>query len=434
MTFPVAPAPRTWTAGDFPTTGRLRADPGNLAWLLTQRPILVAAQTVTGQSIPNNTITPVDMDAELVDNWNGHEVPNPAYAVQLQGWYLAEGQVFMTGTSTTGQYVAGIQAVQNSVTTRTNGQMLCANGSVSTGPAAADLLQYNPATSDTIALYAFTGAGATAVLVPGAYLKTEWCGLVGGTVVSSPQPAALWPPGAGTTITNAGGIAAAATSMTVASATGIVTGGTAGLDYYQGAAVQPYAEQVTVTSVAGTTIGITATSYPHLQNAPVAVPVSAAFMNQQIRDIINFLAYPPMARITGISSAQTLPTQTFPAGTVITFATTPTLDNFSGYNGSSQYTFPVAGVYYVYGQVPIAGTAAFGNLSAGIAISGGTIQWGDSVRSQTAIPGTATVRKHVRVTAGQTLQLYGHQDTGAAQAVGVSANAYPLLLVVWRGF
>jgi hypothetical protein len=441
MTYPVAPAPRTWSPGDFPTAARLRADPLNLAWLLTQRPLFAGSQVTAGQTIGAANIQPVSMDTETTDSWNGHTTPNAQYYPKLPGWYLSEGQVFMTGTSAA-QYLAGIQSVQNSVTTSVNGQTLASNGHNPLGPAAADLMAYNPATNDNVALYAYTASGSTTVLVPGggipgAFFASQWCGVTSGTVVTSPQPAALWPPGSGTTITSSGGIAAGATSMTVASATGIVTGATIGLDYYEGAAVQTYAEQVTVTSVAGTTIGITATSYAHLQSAPVAVPITAAWMNQQVRDIINFLAYPPMARLSAHGSSQTLPTQTFPAGTAITFPSgAATIDNFSGWggSGSSTWTAPVSGFYYVYGAVPITGSATWGNLSAGISVAGGTIQWGDSVMSPNAIPGTATVRKHLRLTAGQTIQLYGHQDTGSSQAVSLSVNAFPVLIVVWRGF
>lgn len=446
MTYPVAPAPRTWTPGDFPTAGRLRTDPLNLAWLLTQRPLFAGSQITAGQTIGAANIQPLSMDTEATDSWNGHTIPVAQYYPKLPGWYLSEGQAFMNlATPATGTYAAGIQSVQNSVTTSVNGQTLASNGHSPLGPAAADLMAYNPATNDSVALYGYSSAGSTTILVPGggipgAFFSSQWCGVTSGTVVSSPQPAALWPPGSGTTITNAGGIAAGATSMTVASATGIVVGATLGLEYYEGAAVQPYAEQVTVTSVAGTTIGITATAYAHLQTAPVAVPVTAAWMNQQVRDIINFLAYPPMARLSGHGSSQTLPTQTFPAGTAITFpsgaSSAPGIDNFSGWggSGSSTWTAPVGGLYYVYGAVPIAGSAVWGNLSAGISVNGGTIQWGDSNMSPNVIPGTATVRKHVRLTAGQTIQLYGSQNTGSSQAVSLSVNAFPLLIVLWRGF
>jgi hypothetical protein len=444
LTFPLAPSPRTWAKNDIITVPRLRADVTNLAQLLTMRPALAAAQTVTGQSINSGVITPVYLDTQYLDNWSGNvPVPvgggaaaaNALYTAKFSGWYLVDGTViYVAAASSTGYLAAGIQAVQNSVTSNLISGILTANGANTTGPSAGDLVQLSTATADTVSLFA-TQTTAVAVLqdLPGAYLKVWWAGLSGGTVVTSPQPAALWPPGSGTTITNAGGIAAGATSMTVGSSTGMVTGGTLGLDYYEGQAVSPMAETVTITSVTGLTIGISATSYPHGGTASegiVAVPVSAAFMNQQVRDVINFLAYPPMLRVAKVT--QSLTVQTFPASTTISGFTATTLDNFSGWNGSSTYTFPVSGVYYVYGQIPF--QAAVNNYSAGISISGGTVQWGDSVRNQTGGNlASAIVRKVVRVTAGQTLTLQANITNNNVALENVS-NCYATLVVVWKGF
>jgi hypothetical protein len=444
LSFPLQPDPITWAPGMALTAPRLRADPANLAALLAKRPILAASQQTTAQTVPGSTITPVDLDTEYNDNWNGHTIAAATYAAQLPGWYLAEGVALIGGTSTSCFYGSGIQVVQAGVTSDLLGNILCANGVDTTGPACADLVQLNPFTADTVCLFAYQNSGGSPDLAtPGAYFTAQWVGLgttfpggegsVNGTVVTSPQPAALWPPGSGTLITNAGGIASGATSMTVGETTGMIVGGSLGLDYYQGNPTSPMAETVTITSVTSLTVGISATSYPHGGTASpgnVSIPVSAAFMNQQVRDVINYLAYPPMLRVHG--STQTISTQSFPASTQVNL-TTVTLDNFSGWSASShEYVFPQAGVYYVYGQVPF--QAAVNNYSAGISIGGGTVQWGDSVRNQTGtLINCATVRKHVRVTAGQTLTL---QTSVANNNVTLesASNSYASLLAVWRGF
>jgi hypothetical protein len=192
------------------------------------------------------------------------------------------------------------------------------------------------------------------------------------------------------------------------------------------------AETVTITSIASLTVGISATSYPHGGTASpgnVSIPVSAAFMNQQVRDVINFLAYPPMARIHG--SSQSITVQTFPAATQINL-TTVTVDNFSGWNATShEYVFPVAGTYFVYGQVPF--QPAINNYSAGISINGGTVQWGDSVRTQTSLLGCVTVRKTIRVNAGDAVTLQTSVSNNAATLENVS-NSYATLVICWRGF
>ena len=446
MSFPLPPAPITWEPGTNITAPELRADPANLAWLLTKRPMLIAAQLSTAQAIAESTKVAVDLDAEYLDNWNGHTIAGAAYTCQFAGWYLCEGVTFITGTSQAGLVIAGIETVQDSVSTAHYGGAVVPDGTNTSGAVCADLLQLNPFTADTVSLFAYQDLAASQDLAePGAYFTVQWAGLptnlpggegnINGTVVDDPQPAALWPPGSGTLITNSGGIAAGATSMTVLETTGMVAGGTLGLDYYEGAPVSPKAEAVTIASISGTTIGISATSYPHggtLTPGYVAIPVSAAFLNQQVRDTINFLAYPPMARLTTIGSTQTIESQTFPAGTPVTWVT-DTVDNFRAWNSGESYVFPVAGVYYVYGQVSISPCVT--NLSAGLSVTGGTVQWGDSIRTAaTGVSLCATVRRHLRVNAGDYVQLYGSQNSEDTQTLTNSTANYCSLIVLWRGF
>jgi hypothetical protein len=221
--------------------------------------------------------------------------------------------------------------------------------------------------------------------------------------------------------------------VTVADATGIVVGGTLGLDYYSGYAVQAYAETVLVRTVAGTTIGISATSYPHAQNAPVAVPVSAEFLNRQVSDTVNFLGYPAMCRLHNKTTTQTIPTQTFPAATAVTF-TGATLDNYRGWNSTTEYVFPFSGVYDVYGQAFLSPIQA-NNISAGIGITGGTIQWGDSIRCQNnTLAASPCVRKLMRVQAGDYAQLFVSQNSGGTIAMYHTDDAYSIMICVWRGF
>jgi hypothetical protein len=445
LSFPLPPAPITWSPGQNITAPELRADPANLAWLLSKRPLLAAAQLTTAQAIAESTRVPVTLDAEYVDNWNGHTIGQATYAVQFAGWYLAEGVCFIPGTSQAGLLVAGISGLQNSGAYSHYGGAVVSNGVNVSAPVCADLVQLNPFTGDTVSLFAYQSLTASVDLnSPGAYFTAQWVALptnisegegwINGTVVDSPQPAALWPPGSGTLLT--AGIAAGATSITVGETTGMIVGGTLGLDYYQGAAVSPMAEAVTITSITGTTIGISATAYPHggtVTPGYVAIPVSAAFMNQQVRDVIQFLAYPPICRLTTIGTSQTIESQTFPAGTPVTFVTL-TVDNFRGWNSGENYIFPAAGIYYVYGQVTI--SAAETSLSAGISVSGGTIQWGDSIRGSpsAAVSICATVRREIRVNAGDYVTLYGSQNSGATQNLNSGPVNYCTLVIVFRGF
>jgi hypothetical protein len=438
--FPVMPAPRTWSPGDKLYTGRLRNDLRNAALLLANRPLLVSGQTTTAQTITNGgTPVPVTLDTDYVDNWQQHQIPNVTYPVPLGGWYLMDGDVQLSPTAVGAYGAVGFQVSQNGATTTTIHGAVPTTGAAASAavPTGSVLAQLNPQTSDTVAMVAEHNSSASNHLT-GANFKAEWVaqptslGYGTGTVVASPQPAALWAPGGGTQIGNPGGIAAGATSMLVASNLGMVVGGYLGLDYYEGLPVSQMAESVTITSIAGNTIGISATLYPHggsLSPGLVAVPVSAAFLNQQVRDMINFLCYPPIAHLYGPVTTS-LAAQTWPAATAITFAS-KVVDNFSGWSGS-EYVFPVSGTYYVYGE--IVPTTGLPNISAGLAISGGQIQWGDSIKPPASGTSwfTPTVRRLLRVTAGQYVQLYG--SSSIAQNLQTAYGATSRLVVVFRSF
>jgi hypothetical protein len=437
--YPVMPAPISWTPQELISTGRLRSDPANAAQLLANRPMLIAAQTTTGTTIPGTgTVETIPLDTEYLDNWAQHQIPNATYPVPLGGWYLLEGNNVMGPAGALGFVATGFGISQAGTSKQITSGAGEGDGSNNTSIPGAYLAQLDPTTSDTAELLCWQNAGSGQNgTIAKSYFKAEWVAQPTslsygtGTVVTNPQPAALWAPGGGTTITNSGGIAAGATSMTVASTIGMVVGGYLGLDYLYGQPVSPMAEKVQITSINGLTVGITATTYPHggvLSPGAVAVPVSAAFLNQQVRDVINFLCYPPIANLYGGTSS--LPAQTWPAATPITFGSA-VVDNFGGWNSSnkSQYVFPVSGNYYVYGQVTT-GTAS-ANISAGLAFNGGTIQWGTTYRMLATLC-SPTVRRHVRVTAGEYVQLYG--SSSSAVTLPTSATQSSRLIVVFRGF
>jgi hypothetical protein len=455
------PSPRTWSAGDIISVPRLRGDMANLAGLfVTGRPLLVGYCGI--QSMTSGTQALMQF-TEATANWGISVVGsptanNPYYSVPFAGWYLAQGNVTVKAPSTTPglyKYAMGFRAVINGAAPAFfDGGAVPSTGNTATaaeiGPTGADLYQLNPNTADSIAWYGYQDSGSTQTGF--GVMLAEWIclptsGLTSytgpyGTKVTAPAAAAAFPSGPGTYVTNSGGIAAGATSVTVKDATGMITGGTLGLDYINGQLNLPTAEAATITSVAGTTIGITATSYPHLQNAPVAVPVSAAFLNQQSRDLINFLAYPPILRaISG--STQSIGSTGFPptvggnpTNQITTLGAT-TVDNFSGFSGSGTYTIPVSGMYFVYGQIYYAGTTSACAYGAGISVSGGTIQWGTSARSDTtggAQSFCMTVRRQLRLTAGQTITLWAYQGSGSNMNTVSSSSDYSRLICVWRSF
>jgi hypothetical protein len=456
----VAPSPRTWSKGDMITTPRLRGDMANLAYLYAggARPMLYSVNDQSqAPAVGSDTLLYIGNIVPL-NSWNvpviGSSGGNPYYQVPLAGYYLVQGDVnfVVAGSPASFKYAMGFSAVINGAASiSTDGGAVpsstATTGSFGTGMAGLELFQMNTfaATADTLAMYCFTN-NTNPFIVDQAAFMIEWVGLPTsgltsytgpyGTVVAAPQAAALFPPGPGTTQT--AGITPGATFISVASNTGIVVGGTLGLGYINGVPIPPgstgagvAAEAVSVTSVAGPTIGISATAYGHASGDPVAVPVSAAFLNQQCRDIIRFLAYPPLVRAVP-QTTQSIPSQTFPSATQITgFAST--IDTFSGF-ASNAYTVPVSGVYLVYGQVYWAGSTSAFACGTGVSISGGTIQWGTLFRYNggTARTLCSTFRRHMRLTAGQTITLFGTQNVGSAMNTVLVTGNSSKLIAVWR--
>lgn len=431
--YPVLPAPRTWAAKDKLLTPRLRADPGNALSLLANPPLTVTGQTSTQQNVPNATVTLLSMDTELVDTWGAHTVPDRSVFPSLAGWYLAEGFVTIANPAAGTTATAGIQAFAAGTGYQSDGAKVATNGTNLLSPGCADLIQVDPSTQDSIGLYCWQDSGA-AHPVSQAWLKTEWVCAPSGTVVTSPVAAAGWTSGATVLL---GPVAAGAVTVLVADPSGIVTGGTVSLGYGD-----PVQEDVTVTSVTGQTVGISACAYPHPAQSAVSVPVSAAFMNQQVRDKIRFLSYRPAARLANTSVAQTLAAQVWPAGTAVQLAdpsaTAHCTDNFSGWSASAptRYTFPVSGTYRVYGQVYATDTTPAFTLSAGLAVSGGITQWGDRVLTAggtSTESACATARRVIRVTAGQYVELIGSQSSGGGRVLKNSGNTLCKLVTVFRG-
>lgn len=442
------PSPRTWSSGDIITAARLRGDITSIAEIFCGGRPLLLARVVAGGT---GGVQPSGSPAALLNiagaNLNTWNVPvlttvpaNPYYPVPLTGWYLVQASaLWQVSSGNQSKFSVGLQFTQSGVASRFDGGAVTGNTATSAhfGSAGADLALLNTSASpDSIACYAFQNTGSSQ-LVWYATLMAEWVGASGGTVVSSGLPSPKsWPAGMGTYITSSGGIAAGATSVTVNDATGIITGATLGLDYQAGTLTQPYAETVTVSSVSGTTVTISATSYSHAQGAPVAVPVSYAFLNEQVRDIVNFLAYPPLLRAAAATTAQSIPSQAFPAGTAITglSAASPGIDNYSGLS-SSVYTAPTGGIYLLYGQVYLTGSTSVFTCAAGFQVNTGTIQWGANFRTLTS-SGAQQVcpwfTRQVRLNAGDTVTLYGFQNSGSAMDTVATTTTNSRLIAVWR--
>jgi hypothetical protein len=453
----VAPSPRTWSQGDFITTPRLRGDMTNFGGLFAGqgRPVFLASFAASfALSSLTVTLLPFNSEVLSLNTWNVQVINaarnNPYYLIPLPGYYLVQGDVSfsLAGSPASFRYLMGFNAVVNGAGAVNNDGGGCPASATAAdaGAAGCELIQFNSNTNsgDTLAVYAYT-SNSSAGHVQLAELMAEWVALPSqgsaltnytgpyGTVVGSPAGALSFPAGPGTTLTAP--VSAGATSVKVADPTGMITGGTLGLDVINGNRNQDYAEAVSITSVTGATIGISAAAYAHSSGAPVAVPVSAAFLNQQDRDLINFLSYPPMCRAVQ-TSVQSIPSSGFPGTTVIN-SMSATIDNFGGFSGGTTYTVPVSGVYHIYGQVYYNGSATGYAAGAGIKIGSGTTQWGTvfAFNGGSVVQFAATVRRNLRLVAGQTIQLIAYQAVGSAMNTAVSLpGGTSKLIVVFRGF
>jgi hypothetical protein len=191
------------------------------------------------------------------------------------------------------------------------------------------------------------------------------------------------------------------------------------------------------------TAGLPAPANPAWPAPPAYV--TSSYLNANIRDAIRFLAYPPMFRGYYAGSGNTIPSQTFPAGTVIKLDTITTntgaggqaVDNYSGWSAANNWwTAPVAGVYSCYGQVAVGGSATAYELYAGFSVNG-TIQWakGSWQGSVTPIvPRSAIAMRKLRLNAGDTVALAGRQGTGSSLSVcgSSTSTAFSKLIIIWE--
>ena len=190
--------------------------------------------------------------------------------------------------------------------------------------------------------------------------------------------------------------------------------------------------------------------------APLPVPVNAAFpsppsvltaafMNTNIRDTVNFLICPPVmeaeydAGTAPLASATTFPQ---PGGQFK--MDTINVDNYVAYSGSTgNWTAPVSGIYYCYAQAAMTAAAGGQALAAGLTVtsgnynSGGTFtMWGGAQAAAPSVLNCAVVRRRLRLNAGDTVSNTGwYRDSAAASAIlsGVSAPWTTRFITVWEG-
>lgn len=368
----VIPAPRTWTTGQIIKAPYLRADVTDAVAFLLNRPSFAGAnQAATSLASGSDLVLP--MATEFFDNWAGHSTStnNSRYYCQLPGWYLCTSTTpWNFTTATQFLFLGGFQGKSGGSTlTVVRGARQPANTN-NPVPQTVDLIEQT-----------VTGAIGGA----GDYIEP-------------------------TVLQNTGGALALQNSS----------------NNYPNVVIR------WVASASGTV------SLPVPDNPSWAtlVYLTSAFLNANIRDTINFLLYPPILRAHYTAGTTTLPNQAFPAGTVVTL-TTVDIDNYSGFTtgASAKYTAPVSGNYFCYGQLNLAATSTQFQKGVGFSVNGGTTIWGEvSLQTSDGSNGFGVaVQKRLRLTAGDTLQLVGTQNSGGAVAINTATADQTRMIVVWEG-
>ena len=167
----------------------------------------------------------------------------------------------------------------------------------------------------------------------------------------------------------------------------------------------------------------------------VPTPITASWLNANLRDAVNFLIYPPACRAHYTAGSSTLANTTLASPAIVPLTTTD-LDNYSGYTtgASAHYTAPVSGRYLIAGQVFLASSSTATWYACGVRVNGTTAYWGGITRfAGTSQAGGAAVAKRLRLNAGDTVQLIAAQASGGAIAYNTTASNQTRMLAVWEG-
>ena len=375
MPLPAIPAPQTWAPGRQIYAPRLRADVSGAVAFLTDRPYF-AGQNSAGQSFGSGGDFNLGLNTELSDPWNAHDptgtVPG---SVTSQIWCQAPGW-YLVRSHLPFSYVGSTQYLFAAGLTWTTGGL--------TQSAIRGALLLCGATHGPVA--------KTADLI-----EQTASGPIGGT--------GDWV--GATAYQNTGGSVAFANSATLA----------------------PTVSTRWVCALSGSQ------PLPIPPLATVPNPITSAWLNANVRDTVNFLIYPPTCKAVYAPGSSTLASSTFPGGHVVPLNSV-TFDNYGGFTtgSSAGYTAPVAGRYYVYGQMNLASNSGTTGYGAGISVNGGTTQWGDVVyKTSDSYGGGALFSRRIRLNAGDYVQFMATQGTGSAVAYNTTAANQTRFIICWEG-
>jgi hypothetical protein len=162
-------------------------------------------------------------------------------------------------------------------------------------------------------------------------------------------------------------------------------------------------------------------------------------LNTEWRDRLRFWNYPPYARLTSETSAQTIPSGAT-TWTAIQFPT-QNLDSYTGWatGTNTRYTCKRAGLYLIYGQAALtntnagAGTFVAARIRHTIA-AGGTADYygGSTIPPTTATTGTTVPASgFVRMAVNDYVELQASHNLGASKTVKSGSKDACRMLALW---
>jgi hypothetical protein len=387
------PSLRTWTdqasgvKGDSLRAPLVEHDAGGATAWHRQRATYLGFASLA-QSIPASTWTAITGHTELVDNWAGHSdttntgryyapFTNSDGGSGAGDWYLCIGNVPMNGNSTTNAHIAGLR-VNGSSSAIYEGAKLPGNTGHGITPAIVDLIQMSGQNGDYIELAGWTDESSVSTVVSSKApnLQVRWVCQSNNSAFAAFTPSV---PGAPHTWT----------------ATDIITGSATGTN---------------------------------------KVP-----LNTELRDTVRFLNNPPIFRVHTSGTSQTIPTG---AGTwtAITFQG-ESIDPYGMWSSGSSVTCQRAGLYFVAGHGAVTETSTKTGYRAvrihhTIAAGGSADYYGSSIQAGTGTNTTGTTMlasAHIRMAAGDTLQLqYDHTNGSALSVLGTSVRSCARMIGVWE--
>jgi hypothetical protein len=340
--------------------------------------------------VSGTTPVPIVMDTEIIDAWGMHATSGDLSQVVIpagcDGYYLISGQLPLYSTRGASTILEAQLILNQGQPCAYGGQMAVGSSAGYVSPLVADLEYLAAGSVIQLSGTETSGSGAT-TYIPSSTPLTA----VGDMMAGGPQLSLRWMGGGSGVSLGTGGV---------------YPGGT-----YQGL----------------TANGPVNLTYPALQLGPVTEATwtdgeeaTAALFNSNIRNAILMLANPPVFRISVPATGTSVPPSTWTAITNMTAQ----FDTWNGLGSStSTWTCPLAGLYVLGGAANYPTEATAFNASTSIMVTSGgtTTRWLGQQAS--ALSPISTVLRHVRLNAGDTVQLGAYHNYSSALTTGIHTHS-----------